>query len=103
MEAKDPYKFFIDTGGLIALLDETEPYHKESSLFYRYLKKNTLLFTSSLVISETYTWLHYHCGHTHATRFLSIVEKATKTGDIKSILPDADLINKTHAVLRAYN
>ncbi|OPY60332.1 MAG: Ribonuclease VapC20 [Pelotomaculum sp. PtaU1.Bin065] len=102
MEVKDLYKCFIDTGGLIALLDVSDPYHKESSAFYNSLKKSTLLFTSTLVISETYTWLLYHCGHSLANRFLGIIENAIKTGYIRSIIPDNDLINKTHAVLRAY-
>ncbi|NPV73324.1 MAG: hypothetical protein HPY89_05940 [Pelotomaculum sp.] len=92
MEAKGLYKIFIDTGGLIALLDENDPYHKESSEFYRFLKKNSLLFTSLLVVSETYTWLRYHSSHSTANSFLKIIEKAMKTGYIKIIFPDTDLI-----------
>jgi len=102
MGAKDLYKIFIDTGGLIALLDEKDPYHKDSSEFYRSLKKNALLFTTLLVVSETYTWLRYHSSHSTANSFLGIIEKAKKTGYIKVIFPDTNLISKTHAVLHEY-
>ena len=102
MEAKGLYKIFIDTGGLVALLDEKDPYHKESSEFYRSLKKNSLLFTSLLVVSETYTWVRYHSSHSTASGFLKIIEKAMKTGYIKIIFPDNDLISKAHAVLNEY-
>lgn len=102
MEAKDLYKVFIDTGGLIALLDEIDPYHKESYEFYCSLKKNSLVFTSILVLSETYTCLRYHSGNLTASNFLKIIENAIKIGYMKVIYPDTDLIGKTHAVLRTY-
>ncbi|MEW6696528.1 MAG: type II toxin-antitoxin system VapC family toxin [Bacillota bacterium] len=102
MEAKDLCKIFIDTGGLIALLDETDTYHREASVFYRSLSRGALVYTSILVISETYTWLRYHINTHTAYRFLQIIEKATRNGHIKCIIPDIELVSKTHVVLREY-
>ena len=46
MATKDIYKIYIDTGAFIALLDETDTYHKEAIAFYRSLSNANVIFTS---------------------------------------------------------
>lgn len=102
MGVKGLYKLFIDTGAFIALVDERDPLHQETRTFYTSLTKHTRLLTSLMVVSETYTWLRYHAGSNLAIRFLEITEKAEKTGFLKVIIPDEDVKNNAHAVLRKY-
>ena len=103
MATKDLYKIFIDTGAFIALLDETDTYHKEASAFYRSLKTDNAVFTSLLIVSETYTWLRYHSGYTKSIRFIEIVDKLTALGGMRLIVPDSSTISKSHAVLKEFD
>jgi hypothetical protein len=102
MGAKDLYKLFIDSGAFIALIDERDPMHQASQTFYTSLEMRSKLITSLTVVSETYIWLRYHVSYDSATRFLGIIERSEKAGDLKVILPDDDMKSKTHAILKNY-
>lgn len=103
MATRDLYKIYIDTGAFIALLDETDTYHKEATAFYRSLTNGNAIFTSLLIISETYTWLRYHSGYAKANRFIEIVDKLTSTGGLRLVVPDSSIISKSHAVLQEFH
>lgn len=102
MEAKDLSRLFIDTGAFIALICEEDDLHQTAKMFYQSLKKSVALFTSILVISETYTWLRYHKGFEPATRFISIMRNSVETGNLRVIYPDPDICEKTHVILEKY-
>jgi len=102
MAAKDLYKLFIDTGAFVAIIDKRDPWYNEALSFYKSLEKRNILFTSLLVVNETYTWLRYHAGYNLAVRFLDIVDKAEKADYLKIIIPDSEMKGKIHAVLKNY-
>ena len=81
MEAKNLSKLFIDTGAFIALICQDDNLHNTATIFYQSLRKSTLLITSILVISETYTWLRYHKGSRPAAIFLKILNDGIESGD----------------------
>ncbi|MGB9885634.1 MAG: type II toxin-antitoxin system VapC family toxin [Moorellales bacterium] len=76
MAGRLPAKLFIDTGAFIALCDRNDVYHREAIAFYTSLTKETRLFTTLLVVSETYTWLRYRVGYSAASLFLEVIKDA---------------------------
>jgi len=69
-------KIFIDTGAFIALNDKADQYHYPAAQFFqKLLNKNYLLFTSNLVIAETYTRILYHSKLQTAIDFLTIISQ----------------------------
>lgn len=102
MGAKNLYKLFIDSGAFIALINERNLFHKEAHSFYMSLSKNTNLITSLMIISETYTWLRYHASYNLAAHFLDIIDKAEKSGFLEIILPNENIKNKAHVILKNY-
>lgn len=102
MEAKDPSKLFIDTGAFIALIIEEDNLHEIAKTYYQSLRKSILLYTSILVVSETYTWLRYHYGFQPASQFLDIIKNGIKTGNLIVLYPDPVICEKAHAILIKY-
>lgn len=54
------------------------------------------------MVAETYTWLRYHGDFNLALRFLKAVEKASESGILTVIYPDAAICEKGRAVLEKY-
>lgn len=75
MAGKPPAKLFIDIGAFIALCDRNDAYHREAVALYTSLTKETSLFTTLLVVSETYTWLRYRVGYFAASLFLEVISE----------------------------
>lgn len=74
-------KFFIDSSAFISLLVTNQITHKETVSFFRELKEqNTMLFTSDLVLSESFTWLLYKNGLRVALGLKEMIGRAKKEG-----------------------
>ncbi len=68
-------KIFIDTGAFIALNDKSDQYHSDAISLAKFIVKNNTikLFTSNLVVAETYTRILYVSKPEIAIKFLDIV------------------------------
>ncbi|MGQ9513217.1 type II toxin-antitoxin system VapC family toxin [Thermodesulfitimonas sp.] len=93
-----PSKVFVDTGAFIALLDKRDRFHEAAKAFYLSVTKKASLVTTLLVVAETYTWLRYHGDFNLALRFLKAVEKASESGTLTVIYPDAAICEKGRVV-----
>ena len=100
--ASIPAKLFIDASAFIALIHSKDRHHQEAVQYYTSLQKSTLLLTTVLVVSETYTWLRYRVGFSEATQFLDIVTETVETGWMRVVYPDPETVNKAHGILRRY-
>lgn len=100
--APAPSKVFVDTGAFIALLDKRDGFHEAAKAFYLSVSKRASLVTTLLVVAETYTWLRYHGDFNLALRFLKAVEKASESGILSVVYPDAAICEKGRAVLEKY-
>ncbi|MDC3411965.1 PIN domain-containing protein [Aquibacillus sp. 3ASR75-11] len=84
-------KIFIDTGAWIALIDENDNYHDHAVSYYQHLNSSVQKFSSTYVISETYTWLRYQLGFSYASQFLSIIREACSMNTI-TLMKDEDAL-----------
>ncbi|OFX26587.1 MAG: hypothetical protein A2033_08835 [Bacteroidetes bacterium GWA2_31_9] len=93
-------KIFIDTGAFIALNDKSDQYHlKATAIFKKLLKDNSsVLFTSNLVISETYTRILYISKPEIAIKFLDIIKQIS----ISILYSDHQIENKSIEFLKKY-
>jgi uncharacterized protein len=65
-----PRNIFVDTGAFVALEYPYDKYHLEAKRLQSTLKYDPVrLFTSNLVLAETYTWLRRKLGHAAAVQF----------------------------------
>lgn len=99
MAGKPPSKLFIDASGFIALCDKNDAHHEEAAAFYASLTKDTRLFTTLLVVSETYTWLRYHVGYPASRLFLDVVKEAVSGEWLVLVYPDEALSRSAEAFL----
>lgn len=100
--APAPSKVFVDTGAFIALTDKRDTFHEAAKAFYLSVTKKASLVTTLLVVAETYIWLRYHGDFNLALRFLKAVEKASESGILTVIYPDAAICERGRAVLEKY-
>ena len=62
---------FVDTSAFYALLDRSDHWHGEARQgFERLAQQRRPLFTSNLIIAETYVLARYALGHAVAVRWL---------------------------------
>lgn len=104
MAGKPPSKLFADASGFIALCDKNDAHHEEAAAFYASLTEDTRLFTTLLVISETYTWLRYHVGYGYPAGhlFLDVVNEAASSEWLILVYPDQALSKGAEAYLRRF-
>ena len=58
---------FVDTSGFAALYHQNDAYHEQAKRIWTFLRKRqTVLYTSRDVISETVTLVHRRIGHRQA-------------------------------------
>jgi len=103
MEGPNRFKVFIDTGGFIALINKRDPRHELAIYYYTTAMERYRLYTTNMVISETYTWLRYHTSHSIAVKFLDILENAAENNEIKIIQVDTVAEEKARQILRKYS
>ena len=92
MAVPNPAKIFIDTGGFIALIYKQDPKHEIAVYYYSMVVETYRLFTTNMIISETYTWLRYHTSHLIAVKFLDLIYIFTYL--VKTLGPKSGLLTK---------
>jgi len=102
MVASPPSKLFLDSAALIALFSENDQYHDIAVEYYSSLTKKTILFTTLLVISETYTWFRYHVNYRTAIEFLDVIQDSIASEWLNIIYPDPVLNNQAQVILRQF-
>ena len=99
-----PYrKLYIDAGAWIAMVNKKDKHHLVAIEFYVNIPQSVELYTSCLVISESFTWLRYHLGGHIALKFISALEKASTLQSLNIIYPDAIIDIKTRQYLNRFN
>jgi len=102
MAGKLPARLFVDTGAFIALCDRNDVYHREAVAFYTSLTKETRLFTTLLVVSETYTWLRYRVGYSAASLFLEVIKDAVLGEWLSLVYPDEAICKSAETLLHRF-
>lgn len=95
-------KAFIDTSAWIALLNKDEISHEEAVKIYKQKLKGYHLYTSNMVVGETYTWLRRKAGPGLSLQFLESVEKKAKLNQITLIYSNAILEETARSTLKKY-
>ena len=68
---------FIDSGGWMSVLMETDRFHQAGAAYFlSILRTGAKLMTSDYVLDETITRLTYDAGHRKAVEFLQFVRHA---------------------------
>jgi len=97
-----PCRLFIDTAAFVALFSKKDRNHSTAHDYYASLRKKDQLFTTLLVVSETYTWFRYHAGFRAGGDFLDVIDRAVATGWLNVVYPDAAADAKTRQILRKH-
>jgi predicted nucleic acid-binding protein len=71
---------FVDTGAWIALMVQSDRYHRQATSFFRSIAPRTHLVTSNYVLAETLTWLRYHDALSSEVKLLDAVAASEKLG-----------------------
>jgi len=95
-------KLYIDAGAWIAITNKKDQYHEVAKEFYLSIPEYVELYTSYLVISESFTWLRYHLGSYIAFQFIGALEKASTIQSVKIVYPDAYADNLTRKYLQRF-
>ena len=70
-------KVFIDSGGWLSVIIESDQYHEAGKTHFEALiALGAALETSDFVLDEVITRLRYDAGHTEAAEFLRLVHEA---------------------------
>lgn len=92
--------YFLDSGYLIALEDESDQYHQEAVRHWNALsKKLPLLVTTSYIFNEVTTFFNCHGYHSKA---VSIGEKLLESSYIQFIHVDEVLFNEGWGYFKKY-
>jgi len=102
MVARPPSKLFIDSAALIAIFSKNDQYHDIAVDYYSSLTKKTILITTLLVISETYTWFRYHVNYRTAIEFLDVIQDSIASKWLNIIYPDLVLDTQAQVILRQF-
>jgi len=97
-------RIFIDAGGWIAIINDSDKYHSEAKSHYlQLLKRRTNFLTSNYVLAETYTWLRYHAGYRYAIRFHEMMTAAEKLGNLKILWIDRAIADTAWEIFERYS
>ena len=70
---------FIDTSAWVALADSDDINHKKAAAIYpTLLKKHRSLFTTNLIVAETYILILRALGHEAAIKFIENINASIK-------------------------
>ncbi|MBX6377566.1 MAG: type II toxin-antitoxin system VapC family toxin [Clostridia bacterium] len=92
---------FFDSGGFIALLVKNDRNHGRAMTVYPVIKSRGKV-TTSLVVSEAYTWLRYHVGFQAAVAFWERLLEDEEKGRIALLRPDRGLEERALVLARRY-
>ena len=74
-------KILVDSAAFISLLIPEQITHQDARLTYlRFKETHTRLYTSNLILSESYTWLLYHNGLHIAKGLKEMMDMSIKQG-----------------------
>ena len=92
---------FVDTGAWVALADSDDAYHHIAKGIYpALLKRYKTLFTTNLVIAETYILLLKALGYKGALEFLENINASPR---IAKLYSTDDIENEALTILRKYH
>lgn len=92
---------FVDTGAWVALADSDDAHHNKAAAIYpAILKRYKTLFTTNLVIAETYILLLKALGHKEALEFLENISASPR---ITKLFSTDDVENEALAILKKYH
>lgn len=83
---------FIDSGGWLSVVIQTDRYHAAGSTYYKQLlDERARLITSDYVLDEVITRLRYDVGHHAARQFIELISKAKVSGVLEIVYVDESL------------
>ncbi len=96
-------KVFVDAGAFIALAFRGDQLHSRAVAIYQaLLQQGVILFSSNLIIAETYTFLRYNVSYQAALGFLKNIKSAERGGMITMVYSTPELEERALAILEKY-
>jgi len=96
-------KVFVDTGAFIALAFRGDQLHfRAVAIHQALLRQGVALFSSNLIIAETYTFLRYNVSYHAALGFLKNLKSAERNGMITIIYATPQLDESALAILEKF-
>lgn len=98
-----PHETFLDTCFWFAYLVRKDKNHQGSvRLMETLMTEGTLLSTSELIVSETYTLLMRKLGTSAALLFLGLLQQQVREGFTKIYWTDWQTLQSAHSILKKY-
>ena len=98
-------KLFLDTGGLLAVLDRSDENHSECSDFWRKMltERTYEPVISDYVLDELVTRVRYDISHNKALQILSTLMELVRRGRLKLIWVNQDYFSQARSIFERYN
>jgi predicted nucleic acid-binding protein len=94
---------FVDSGGWLSVLIESDRYHAIGSAYFRALIDiGGVVLTTDYVLDEVVTRLRYDVGHAKAAEFLTLVREAAASGALRIHRIDEALWSQAEAIFIQY-
>ena len=94
---------FIDSGGWLSVLIESDQYHEIGADYFRAMMAvGALAVTTDYVLDEVITRLRYDVGHPKAAEFLRLIHDATDSGALAIHRIDEQLWAQAEAIFLRY-
>ena len=87
----DIQRVFVDSSAWIDLMNRKERHHAAAIEFHKSLNPMTLRITSWGIVSETFTWIHYHIGNREASRWIVLKESLEHQGFLQIVFPNPEM------------
>lgn len=97
-------KIFVDTGAFLAILDRDQDIHPQAkSALHSLQQQHAIFYTSSFVISETYTRIIYDLHIKIAERFNQMIEVGEEIGLLYVFWIDPSLDREIYPVYKKFS
>lgn len=97
-------KIFVDTGAFLAILDRDQDIHPQAkSMLHSLQQQHAIFYTSSFVISETYTRIIYDLHIKIAERFNQMIEVGEEIGLLYVFWIDPALDREIYPVYKKFS
>lgn len=94
------HEIFVDTGAWLAIVDKSDSLHKQAQQIYAsVIRSGSILVTTNLVVSESYTLIQRRIGQKVAVQFLSSVQNSPR---LLVIYSDSKIETDAQKFLRQY-
>jgi predicted nucleic acid-binding protein len=95
---------FIDSGGWLSVLIESDFFHQPGKAYFQtMIEVGALVVTTDFVLDEVITRLRYDIGHAKAVDFLSLVDHATRGGELRVVRITEDLWKRAERIFLRYD